>query len=815
MPDSQPSHPAIAPFQEDRETISSRAGSAEPETVRAEKTTARKYSGILCVLIFAGTSAYVFRGAWNLFNTIDGADIVIGFPLFVQKWTYLLFVPQWYPHFLAGIAQQFQFLSHSLPLMLVLPPHRFYGFLFMLDTFLAGAFMFAFLRDRGIGYFGAIVGGLAFQLSSGLLTSAAQGFAWKFDTVCWIPLFLLFFLRILDDRPQKLKNSIFAGAALGLQFLGGEIQLAYYVCLLALAYFVVHAIYTLWNVRLSGSFASGLKAVRTRFLWAALAVIIGVVFAAEILFSYASYAGRNENVGVQTEQDNWQFATEFSFPPKEMPTLLFSGNAFGSGVQLNRGQIIFRNSDDYLGIAVLLFAFLGLFSNTRQKWFFACAAGLALLISFGKYFPPPYRLIYLLPAMKGLRNPHKWLFITSLCISTLAGMGADAWKNEPSSRNRKTATIIISFVFVACLFAAAAFLFRNRISTIIDSSSLALHVGNLLLVAGICILARTKGLDRMAAGRFALAGAIVALLAMDLIGNAEKYISYNDYRNPYVEDKLVQWLGEQPGPFRVKLWSESPYLREVVTKVLPYEEIDSVDVIMSRRPKRYSDIFQELRENRLSLEKFFQLFNVKYILSAAAIQNITVPLKQVVTFQPEGLPTLACYVYEFEDFLARAYLAENYKVVPADTVLSTISDPNVDLRKTVILEKVPALAAGLSAEPLEWNIDEFSTSPHLVRMRIETNRSAMLVLNDLFDADWHAYVDGQETQMLRANYLMRTVAVPEGTHIVSFKYKPSVFGFALTLGGWTFLALFIPLSILFKFYKRTGESTKSHVARSP
>jgi hypothetical protein len=814
MSDSQPSRPAIVPFPEDEETSSSQPQSAKTETVQVEEAISSKCLGVLCVLIFVGTSAFVFRGAWNPSNTIEGADIVLGFPMFVQKWTHLLFVPRWYPYFLAGIAQQFQFLSHSLPLMLALPPHRFYGFLFMLDTFLAGAFMFAFLRDRRIGYFGAIVGGLAFQLSSGLLTSAAQGFAWKFDTVCWVPLFLLFFLRILNDRPQKLKNSIFAGAALGMQFLGGEIQLAYYVCLLAFAYFVVHTIYSLWNARVFGSLAPELKAVRTRLLWAALAVMVSAIFSAEILSSYVSYAGRNENVGVQTEQDNWRFATEFSFPPKETPSLFFTGSAFGSGVQLNRGQIIFRNSDDYLGIAVLLFAFLGLFSNRRQKWFFACAAGLALLISFGKYFPPPYRLIYLLPAMKGLRNPHKWLFITSLCISILAGMGADAWKNEPSTRNRKMATIIISFVFVACLFATAAFLFRNRISTVIDSSSLALHVGNLLLVAGICILARTKGISRMAAGRFALAGAVVALLAIDLIGNAEKYISYNDYRNLYVEDKLVQWIGEQTGPFRVKLWSESPYLREVVTKVLPYKEIDSVDVIMSRRPRRYSDVFQALRENRLPLEKFFQLFNVKYILSAAAIQNVSIPLNEVVTFQPEGLPTLTCYVYECGNSLARAYLAENYEVVAADKVLSTMGDPNVDLRKTVILEEDPALAAGMSAKPLEWNIDAFSTSPHRVGMRIETSRTAMLVLDDLFDEHWHAYVDGEEATMLRANYLMRAVAVPEGMHFVSFRYKPPVFGFALTLVGWIFLALFILSVILFKFFK-SGGNAKSSVKFTP
>ncbi|UCD56381.1 MAG: hypothetical protein JSV16_11155, partial [Candidatus Hydrogenedentota bacterium] len=243
-----------------------------------------------CVLIFAAASAYVFRGVWNPLNTIEGADASLWLPLFVQKWTRGLFVPRWFPHFLAGIAQQFQFLSHGLPLMLTLPPHRFHGFQFMLDTFLAGAFMFAFLRDRRIGHFGSLVGGLSFQLGNSLLTGARQGVLWKFETACWVPLFLLFFSRILDDDPRRARNCVFAGATLGLQFLGGEIQLAYYVCLLAVAYFGAHSANGLWNARRIRPFSVPLRAVGGRLSWAALSAAVGIVFAAEVFCSYISYA---------------------------------------------------------------------------------------------------------------------------------------------------------------------------------------------------------------------------------------------------------------------------------------------------------------------------------------------------------------------------------------------------------------------------------------------------------------------------------------------------------------------------------------------
>ncbi len=749
-----------------------------------------------CVLLFAAVSAYVFRGAWNPLNTIEGADASLWLPKFVQEWTKWLFVPRWYPHFLAGIAQQFAFLSHGLPLMLTLPPHRFHGFEFMLDTFLAGAFMFAFLRDQRIGRFGSLVGGLSFQLGNGLLTGARQGVLWKFDTACWVPLFLLFFTRILDDKPGRVRNCVFAGAALGLQFLGGEIQLAYYVCLLALAYFAVDSAGALWSARRAEPLSGPLKAVGKRSLWAALAAVVGIVFASEVFCSYISYARQNENVGVQSDAENWRFATEFSFPPEETVSLALTGRIFGDNLHSERymGRQLTRITDDYIGIVVILFAFISLLSGKRRTYFFACAAVVALIISFGRYFPPPYRLIYALPAMKGLRNPHKWLFITALCVPILAGMGADYWKNAPPSRNRRIVAAII--LFFALMFGLA-----YLTPAIVGDASGGVHLPSavrrpmvaLILAALICIVGRTAKAKASSVARVALPAFVIILLAGDLIMNASKFILYYNYRDKYVKDEVAEWLREKAGPFRVKLWSESPYLRSVMTEVLPFYGMDVVDAIMSRRPPRYSDAFQAAREGRLPYEKLFQLFNVKYILSAAAMQGADVSVRPVATFgsNSDAATPRDCYIYALNDFLPRVYVVGKFAVSEPDGVIDPIGRPDFDLRRVVMLEKPPAVAIDAEAEEPTWSVEDFSRSPHRVSARVTVDRQAILVLQDFYDGDWHAYVDQQEVEMLRANYLMRAIVVPEGTHSVLFKYKPAVWGYALTLAGWVCLAALV------------------------
>ncbi|GAB4330532.1 MAG: hypothetical protein Kow0099_01170 [Candidatus Abyssubacteria bacterium] len=748
-------------------------GSGKEESPRASLLTAG------CVLLFAFASVFVFRGVWNPANTIYGTDSSLWVPMFVQNWTRWLFVPRWFPHFLAGIPQQFEFLSQSLPTMLLLPPHRFHGFQFMLDTFLAGTFMFVLLRDRKMGRFGALVGGFSFQLGNGLLTSARQGVLWVFDTACWVPLFLMFFIRVLDNEPRRTGNMLLAGAFLGLQFLGGEVQLAYYVCLLAAAYFCWDAAHRLVFSR---SLSEELAALGRRFGWAALTAAVGIVFAAEVFCSYYSYSERHTNVGVRTEDENWRFATQFSFSPRETPALMFTASILdGDSAQDWPADRRARFSDNYLGILVLMFAFLGLLSSGRRRYFFGCAGVAALVISFGRHFPQAYRVVYALPLMHEFRNPHKWLFITGLCVSILAGMGADYWRTGAPSHNRKI--VIGTTAFCGGVVAI------GYLTPLITSSAYAKTISYInfrvaLVAVGALVLVIGRFRRRVSRTYFIIPSVAAGLLAADLIGNASSYISYYDYRELFTEDETVKWLQSKPGPYRVKLWSETPYLRYLATEVFPYAGIDTVDAIMSRRPGRYSEIFEAARIGRLPYEKLFHLFNVKYILSSTRLpSDIRASLAAVLT--PSG-SSGEIYVYELLDALPRVYLVTDLKTAKAEDIIGLMSQPEFDLSRTALLESKPQDVIETDGMPV-WTIERFTHSPHRVSFQVSVDRDAMLVLQDFADEDWHASIDGEETPVLNANYLMRGILVPEGVHMILFRYRPAVWGFFVTLAGWLLL----------------------------
>jgi hypothetical protein len=129
----------------------------------------------------------------------------------------------------------------------------------------------------------------------------------------------------------------------------------------------------------------------------------------------------------------------------------------------------------------------------------------------------------------------------------------------------------------------------------------------------------------------------------------------------------------------------------------------------------------------------------------------------------------ALLVYEFPAALPRVMLLQNYAVVPdAKAIIDSISLRHRDVSAGTWLLEDPKLRLGPVAG---GRADIVSYGLNRVTIDVDTPGPALLRLADLWYPDWKAYVDGGRTPVLRADYLLRAVAVPAGRHRVEFRYE--------------------------------------------
>jgi hypothetical protein len=118
------------------------------------------------------------------------------------------------------------------------------------------------------------------------------------------------------------------------------------------------------------------------------------------------------------------------------------------------------------------------------------------------------------------------------------------------------------------------------------------------------------------------------------------------------------------------------------------------------------------------------------------------------------------------------YLAGRAEVVGDGMALSRLFEPDVVAGKVALLAAGTG-AASLSAPPARVGQCALTTfSNARVTARCQAERPAVAVFLEQHDAGWTAEVDGKPAPLLRANLLMRAVALQPGTHTVALSYTP-------------------------------------------
>jgi hypothetical protein len=143
-------------------------------------------------------------------------------------------------------------------------------------------------------------------------------------------------------------------------------------------------------------------------------------------------------------------------------------------------------------------------------------------------------------------------------------------------------------------------------------------------------------------------------------------------------------------------------------------------------------------------------------------------------------------VYENSGAYPRAFVVPEAVLAPdGAAAMARLRDGPLDPRRQVVVESAPTGGLGPFAGTPPTDATILAEGTAVLDVEADAPGGGFLVLSDPFYPGWRAYVDGQETPILRADYLFRAVALAPGSHVVRFAFTPTSLhrGVQLSLAG--------------------------------
>jgi hypothetical protein len=689
--------------------------------------------------------------------------------------------PLWNPYLFGGMpyiaAMHGDIFYPTFLLRMVLPTDVAMTWGFIIHIFLAGFFTYVFLRGLGYGFFGSLVGGLAYMMSGQIASSVSPGHDGKLFVSALFPLGLWLLHRGIREG----KNWSWGAFALivGLCVLSPHPQLLQYMLLTSGAYALFLAFATLEGGRLP-------RNVAIRRLGAALiAVLIGLAIGAVQYLPVREYVKWSPRAG---GLGDYAAATSYAWPPEELLNAYlpqFSGmlnNYWGrNGIHLH---------SDYVGVVVLILAgaaFLGLRADPRRKQiiFWTSALIVSVLWSLGSatpFYHIPYALI---PGTKYFRAPATIFFVGTLALGLLACAGTERFLQLRVSRKYLVGWLIAGGVIavlasVGALNGIAESFADPRALDRVQANRGAVFVGAWRSFAFVVMLfAVWYGFSRNKLSIRLTAWALALLVTIDLWSIERLYWMFSPPASViYASDEIISTLKAEPQPARVFAFqlrlTRDPDVFLNGDALMTYGQ-RLVWGYHGNQIGRYNALTDYPEGQRLLSPNGLALTNTRFLLTNVPempfVRNATMVKGPVVNATGD-----TTYLFRVSETNPYAWVTPVAVKADDDQVLATIMDPRFDVKRAALFEPGADVAAssGVKALPAPLAIDASVKryEPGKVQMELSAPAPAgsSLVVSENYYPGWIASVDGKPGRIGRADYSLIGVELPEGARKVELNF---------------------------------------------
>jgi len=672
---------------------------------------------------------------------------------------------------------RYQLLFYPLTwLFFLLPFNTANSLIHILNLFIAGISMWLLLREHKLRPISALLGAIVYMLN-GFFIAWMSAFSLP-GMLALLPLLLFLFERLV--RRQQAIYALMMALVIALQFYLGYPPGS----LVFLIFFGLYLLVSFVRLCIRGDWGITLRVLG----FVSLSMVLAVGLSALYLIPAAQQLASSEYM---VHRGQTRFS---SMPLEHLLGYLFPnlwGNPTSAMGKVWTGWQNYCEIIAYWGIVPLVVAVLGLVVRNKRGQIYSFAIlSLVVAVSLAYGVQPLINLRYL-PAITGI-NPTRWQFGIVLAGSIMAASGMEyllTLKQHQRTWGLLTVALMgCAFGYVVATVASPAS-FRAQFSDyprLIQSHywQIGLAVVSLILLA-LYLLLHKRGYGTL------VGISVLGLTVVDLLAFGTGFNPYIAEEELYPATPGIHFLQSQVGLYRIAPWGRwlgmfpaytaNVYGIATITGMDHYRDVTYrtfLEPLMSSKAltdaKRYGYVRldQNLGENHPLLD----MLNVRYIVAPPG-RGASLQLNAAY-LGPD------MWVFENPFALPRAWGVPGYELVSNEQALYHVHETDFDARLVALLEQDPGLSMNPSScdsQALQSEVVGYAQDEVIVHTDFACN--GLLVLGERFAPEWQAAVDGETVDVLRANYLLRAVAVPAGQHTIHFRYRPAAqrWGLIITL----------------------------------
>ena len=708
------------------------------------------------------------------------------------------------------------------------------------NIYLAFVCYYIMLLAFGVRPYLAIAGALAFGLSSHLIIGLSAGHNSRIGAIAFMPLVMAGVHLVFSNK--KILGMGVTTAGLALHFRENHVQITYYLLMILVAYGIVQLVMFFRAKRTSEFFVSMAWLMPAGII--AIGTFLGPMWAVQ---EYSTYSrGKSELVSPTSEETGGldkSYAFRYSYAIDEPMTLLIPNYYGGSSRNLlvqdresETYNVLSQQTDEqmvnqlayysgaywgpitpapYYAGAIIVFLFVVgiMFADKKHVWWTVPVCVLALMMTWGSNFTSfNYFIFDFLPGYNKFRSVTFTVIIILFCMPLLGFMGMEKIIQQGLTKiTKKKVLTAFGIVGGICLF---FLLFAGMLGFVRDGEEVlppwflnALAddrkallrsdaFRSLIFIALAFVALYFELWNKVSSIIFYSLFIIIILIDIAVVD--VRYFTKDEYKRKresvaFVATQADQEILKDKSYYRVLNLDPQSVWTEARTSYF-HNSIGGYHAVKLRRYQDLFDscLFNEINEFRrdastggVDFSKYgvMNMLNSKYLVYGGGADNVIA--------NPGAL--------------GNAWFVSEVATVKSPTEeLQRICE--VDTKKTAVVDGSKFTVGNFDFDSAA-TITVMEQNPNYLKYETQSEANGFAVFSEIYyPKGWVALIDGKEAEIVRANYVLRALAIPAGKHTVEFSFKPDayVIGNKVTMvSSW--LMLLMVLGCLGLEFRGTGK----------